>query len=114
MINPNITYTWSIVNLERYVTNGIVYTAHWAVNAVLPSSEENSEDIYVGSYGSTGLEPPSEGDEFIPYEDLTPEIVINWVKEKLGEEQISSIEASLASQIDEKINPGKMFGLPWS
>lgn len=114
MTNSNITYTWSIVNLERFVTSGVVYTVHWAVNAILPHSGEDSEDVHARSYGSIGLEAPSEVDEFIPYEELTPEIIITWVKNKLGEEQTSLIEASLASQIDEKINPVRTLGLPWN
>jgi hypothetical protein len=42
-----------------------------------------NDGTYASSaYGSIGLEQP-EGD-IIPYADLTPEIVIGWVQDKLG------------------------------
>jgi hypothetical protein len=46
--------------------------------------------IPLAAYGSVGLEAP-EGN-VIPYADLTPEIVIGWVQEKLGgEEKVAEI-----------------------
>lgn len=96
--------TWNIVNLERELSDGYVYTAHWTANA--EDGEHSS-----GVYGSIGLERPET--ELIPYEELTKEIVIEWVKEKLGEEQVESIESSLKSQIDEKKSPVRSSGIPW-
>ena len=98
--------TWSIANLERHTTDGIVYTAHWTVSAT-------DGDYSAGAYGSIGLEAPAEGDAIIPYEELTPEVVIGWVKEKLGEDQVSSTEAALATQIAEQLAPTKASGTPW-
>jgi hypothetical protein len=49
----------------------------------------------------------------IPFADLTPEIVIGWVQDKLGEEQVESISAALQGQIDEQRAPSKASGLPW-
>ncbi len=54
---------------------------------------------------------------FIPYEDLTEEIVVGWIKGVLGEEGVSSIEASIQGQIDSQINPPQVpvnTPLPWS
>jgi hypothetical protein len=51
----------------------------------------------------------------IPYADLTPEIVIGWVQEKLGgEEKVTEIEAALQSQIDEQRTPTTAAGVPWA
>ena len=97
---------WSIANLERHTADGIVYTAHWTVSAT-------DGDYSAGAYGSIGLEAPAEGDTIIPYEELTPEVVIGWVKEKLGEDQVSSTEAALAAQIAEQLAPTKASGTPW-
>ena len=100
---------WSIANLERHAADGIVYTAHWTVNA---TSTENAE-ASAGAYGSIGLEAPAEGDTIIPYEELTEAVVVGWVKEKLGEDQVSSTEAALAAQIAEQLAPTKASGTPW-
>ena len=98
------TFTWAIANLERETADGFVYTAHYTVNAT------DGEAYSAGAYGSIGFERP---EELIPFDDLTPEIVINWVKEKLGEEQVEKVETALQSQIDEKRAPTKASGTPW-
>ena len=98
------TFTWAIANLERETTDGFVYTAHYTVNAT------DGEAYSAGAYGSIGFERP---EELIPFDDLTQEIVIEWVKEKLGEEQVEKVETALQSQIDEKRAPTKASGTPW-
>ena len=103
---PTITeYTWGVAQMERQTADGIVFTVHYTVAA--------SDGTYSSSaYGSIGLEQP-EGN-VIPYADLTPEIVIGWVQEKLGgEEKVEEIEAALQAQIDEQHAPSKASGLPW-
>ena len=98
------TTTWNIAQLERHTADGIVFTAHYTVDA-------NDGTYSAGAYGSIGLEAPE--DNIIPYADLTPEIVIGWVQDKLGEEQVESISAALQGQIDEQRAPSKASGLPW-
>ena len=96
--------TWDIVNLERETLDGYIYTVHWSLNI--------REDEYsTGSYGSIGLERP-EG-EMIPFEDVTKETVISWVQEKLGEEQVQSMQNALIAQIEEQKTPSKLSGVPW-
>jgi hypothetical protein len=51
-----------------------------------------------------------EGD-VIPYADLTPEIVIGWVQDKLV---VPAIEAALLSQLDEQAAPTTAAGVPWA
>jgi hypothetical protein len=95
------TYTWAIANLERHTADSIVYTVHWTLAA--------NDGTYASSaYGSIGLEQP-EGD-VIPYSDLTAEIVIGWVQDKLD---VPAIEAALQAQLDEQAAPTKAAGLPW-
>jgi hypothetical protein len=97
------TFTWAIANLERETADGFVYTAHYTVNA--------EDGIYsAGAYSSIGLERP---DTLIPFDDLTEGMVVGWVKEKLGDEKVTEIEAALQSQIDEKRAPSKASGMPW-
>jgi hypothetical protein len=97
------TTAWSIAQLERHTADGIVYTAHYTVDA-------NDGTYSAGAYGSLALEQP-DPDSVIPYASLTPEIVIGWVKDKLNVEEI---EAALQAQLDEKHAPTKAAGLPWA
>jgi len=99
------TLTWNIAQLERHVADGIVFTAHYTVDA-------NDGTYSSSAYGSIGLEQP-EGN-VIPYADLTPEIVIGWVQEKLGgEEKVDEIQAALQAQIDQQRTPTTAQGMPW-
>jgi hypothetical protein len=97
------TTVWNVAQLERHTADGIIFTAHYTVDA-------NDGTYSAGAYGSIGLEQP-DPDSVIPYADLTPEIVIGWVKDKLNVEEI---EAALQAQLDEKHAPTKAAGLPWA
>lgn len=92
--------------MERTLSDGIVYTIHYTVDAF--------DGTYrAGAYGSIGLEAPEE-DAAIPYADLTKEIVVGWLLDKLGDEQQASIEDALQAQIDEQKAPTKGTGTPWA
>jgi hypothetical protein len=100
------TTTWNIAQLERHTADGVVMTAHYTVDA-------NDGTYTAGAYGSIGLEQP-DPETMIPYADLTPEVVVGWVQEKLGgEEKVAEVEAALQAQLDEQHAPSKAQGLPW-
>ena len=97
-----IAIEWKIEQMDRQTSNGLVTTVHWRANA--------TEDSYSAtSYGSVGL---TAGQSLIPFADLTKEVVIGWVKDKLGEEQVTAIEESLAAQIEAQKEPVSASGLP--
>ena len=94
------TITWTISQLDRQTSDGLVTTAHYTVNAV-------DGDYSAGSYGTVGFE---RGDTFVAYESLTEAQVIAWVKDKL---EGADIEASLAAQIAAQKAPVTATGVPW-
>ena len=99
------TFTWAIANLERETSDGYVFTAHYTISA-------NDGTYSAGAYGSVGLERP---ESLIPFDDLTEEVVIDWVKEAIGgEEKVTEIDTALQAQLDEKHAPSKAAGVPWS
>jgi len=97
-------FSWDIANLERETSDGYVFTAHYTIDA-------NDGTYSAGAYGSIGLERP---ESLIPYSNLTKELVIGWVKDKLGTEQVEAIEAALQSQLNEQHAPSKASGIPWN
>jgi hypothetical protein len=102
---PVTTFEWAVAQIERHTADGIVFTVHYTVAA-------NDGTYSSSAYGSIGLEQP-EGD-VIPFAELTPEVVIGWVQDKLGgEEKVTEIQAALQAQIDEQRAPSKAQGLPW-
>ena len=91
---------WSIEQLNRELSDGLVTTAHWRCTAV-------DNDYSISTFGSVGFE---RGDTFIPYEQLTQEQVLDWVKVGLN---AAEIEAGLQSHIDGVKNPVSATGVPW-
>ena len=107
------TYTWSVTNLYTIPVSSsepdYVVTALYelvGVDGTYTSSISNSAQFEVSSEG-----------DFIPYADLTNEIVISWVKEQLGVDGVANLEASIQGQIDSQINPPvspENTPLPWN
>ena len=96
-----ITYNWNCrtvdVHPQEEGQTDVVYNVHWTVTGA-------DGDYSVTNIG-TQVVPLSEGGTFIPFEDLTNEVVVEWTKEAMGEEQVASIETSIAGQIEALINP---------
>lgn len=97
---------YNIRQLDRNTSDGGVTTAHWNVVA--------TEDKYSATaYGSVSFMPDPLNESFIPFENLTEEIVVQWIKNKLGEEYITSLEQNLTKQIEDQKAPKVVSGLPW-
>jgi len=109
---PTTTFTWSINTLERELSDGYVFVAHYSVNAVSSTLDPEGNPYSQGAYGSVGLERP-EGD-LVAFESLDQDTVIGWVKAKLGgDEKVAEIEAALQARLDEVMSPTKINGVPW-
>jgi hypothetical protein len=104
------TFAWNIAQLQRKLSDGAVYTAHWTVNAT--RTVEDGDDLIAGSYGSVGFGDP-DPDNFIEYDELTKEEVVQWVQDALGEEQVETIEVGLSIQLDNAETPTDASGIPW-
>jgi|TARA_R110002095_G_scaffold42508_2_gene38853 hypothetical protein len=96
-----IAYDWNCktvdVHPQEEGETDVVYNVHWIVTGV--------DGDYSANCIGTQVVPLSEGGTFIPFEDLTNDVVVDWTKEAMGEEQVTQIETSVASEIEGKINP---------
>jgi hypothetical protein len=92
-----------IIQLERNLPDGIVKIAHWTAH------ETTKDEFYASTYGSVTFDAP--GETIIPYEDLSEEEVISWIKSKID---LESIQQILNNEIEEKRNPKSAFGTPWT
>ena len=95
--------TWTIAQLERNADDNGVVTAHWRVSA------EDGE-YSASSYGTCSWTPEPTTEGFVPFEDLTEAMVIEWVKDSLD---VEAIEAGLTAQIEDQKAPKTEVGLPW-
>jgi len=93
--------TWTINNLERQTSDGLVTVVHWGATA--------SDGDYSASIVNT--QALERGDSFVSYDTLTEETVLGWLWEKVDKE---AVEAALEAQIEAQKAPVSANGLPWS
>jgi len=106
-------YTWTITNLYTQTIDGKEDYVVTAIYDVVGTDGTYSAEL-TSNVAQFSTEDVS---EFTPYADLTEAIVLDWVKESLGENGIISIEACIQGQIDSEINPPvspENTPLPWS
>jgi len=108
------TYTWNINTLDRELSDGVVYTVHWTLNASRPNPNVSGESYTAGAYGSEGYQADPSDPGFVSYDNLTPEICIGWVQDSLGSEGVASLESGLSANLDEQEDPTEAAGVPWA
>ena len=99
--------------MDRNLPLGEVYSVHWT--AIATRESDSGATLTASTYGSVGLpagDPESEN--FVPYDDLTPELVMQWTQEALGgNERVAEIQTALTLQLEEQVLPSKASGVPW-
>lgn len=108
-----ITYTWNFDPLTCYTHKDgyedVVLTVHWQLTAASGSTPDAYYSARnIGTQTFT-FDPDSE--TFIPFNELTKEIVQSWVTTAMGEEAVNQMMASLEAQIEDQITP-KIVNLP--
>lgn len=99
---------WKVLELERQSVDDLVTVVHWEATQ---SEETEDKKVYNSRvYGSINL---SRGEEFVPFDQLTEETVIGWVKASLGEAQLVEIDKGLKDLIDRQKVPPILKGVPW-
>lgn len=102
--------TWKVAQMKRDPLDGVVIEVTYIMNFKLQGETDRKVGIVV-------LVGDSSDPDFIPYDDLTEQIVLNWVQNELGSATITSInsqyETKLQQKINEKNNPNYLIGLPW-
>ena len=101
---------WNIVALDSTVDTGAINTSHW---------EASDYEVVDGvthrgrRYGSIGLDANVDAEGFIPWADVTEETAMAWTKVALGEEEVASIESSIADDIAKSKVPVTTSENPW-
>ena len=96
------TYTWTTTNL--YTIN-LATESDYVVTAIYDVTA--TDGTYSSSLlsNSTQFSVKQNDPDYIPYADLTNDIVIAWVQETIGVDGVTSITACLDGQIESQINP---------
>lgn len=93
---------WNCKTIDVYTHEhngheGVIYNVHWRVT-------KEDEEYIAQSYGTQILDTENI-ENFMPYDEVTSEIVEGWVKNAMGEEEVSNIESNLDQQIEDQKNP---------
>ena len=104
-----VSYLWNCTRVDVYPVENenpdVVYNVHWSLLGASNEDLMPSGQPYQASSVGTQMLDTSTITEFIPFEDLTNEIVTNWVITAMGPEAIESLELSIFNMIEEQVNP---------
>lgn len=108
----DLTYTWTInaMYVVQSPEPNYVVTVIWTL-----SGTDGEYSSQIG--GNTELAIEQDKPDYIPYNDLTEEIVIGWVQTSLGPTGIYNYEQNIVGQINSIINPPvspEQAPLPWA
>lgn len=105
-----LTYTWEITSLKTKTegenVNAVIQT-YWKK---IGTDEHGHTGEFEGATPFTAANVPPE--EFIPFEQLTEEIVLNWVKAVVVGDYEQHVNARIQAKIDEMHI--SQPGLPWN
>lgn len=87
-----MTTTWKIFDTKSETSNGLITKVFYGCTVRLG----NSVDRKVGQLELTG---DTTSKTFIPFSELTQDIVMKWVKDSIGTEQVSLIETTLQDNV---------------
>lgn len=107
------TYSWKFPQLQAYThkdgLENVVYNVQFYYKGECsPESGSYSYEIF----GAQEIAPYVSGSPFIPYEELTKEIVQGWVESSMGSEKIEQLRIGIDKQIANLINPPVTYLTP--
>lgn len=106
------TFTWIVKQLLTQTIDGeqdYVVIANYEVTGV--------DGEYSSSISDSARFSTANVDNFIPYDQLTNDIVVGWIKSVLGPDTVANYEESIQGQIYAQINPPvtpQNTPLPWN
>jgi hypothetical protein len=97
-----IAYEWKFESLDVFINYQTVTNAvesmHWQLSA------DDGLGHHASAVGETKT-GPVDLENFIPFEDLTEEIVQGWCEAAMGTVDVDGVKAMLAGQIDQAAAP---------
>jgi hypothetical protein len=102
------TYTWDCKTVDVYPeyesNSDVVYNVHFKLSAESDQQDDEGNNYKAVIYSTQQLSVDDIG-SFIPFADLTNEVVTNWTISALGEDEIEDYKENLDEQIENQINP---------
>lgn len=102
-----INYEWDCRTVDVYPQKdnyeNVVYNVHYRVTG------EDTETVYTSDIIGTQILHVDDLSGFKSFDELTNEDVVAWCKAAMGEDQVAAIETTIASNIEDQINPASIM-----
>ena len=102
------TYTWDCKTVDVYPEHDnesdVVYNVHWRLNAESDQQDAEGNDYTASVYGTHSVNA-DDITNFVPFADLTNDLVTSWVTTGMGEDEVDNLKSGLDNDIDGQINP---------
>ena len=96
-------YYWNIGNLTRHSSDGLVYNVEYTYETWASGSAVSKGGIVIVTRSSTE-------NDFVPFEDLTQDIVLGWIT---GSFDIPAMQTELSASLNELLTSQSIAGTPW-
>lgn len=108
-----LTYTWLVTslkvkNVSEQKQDAIVQT-YWKK---IGTDENGNQGTFSGATPFT-VDPSDDSGPFIPFEELSEEDVLNWIKSVVVGSYEEHVNGAIQKEIDDKINPTVEKNVPW-
>lgn len=110
-----IQYTWNILGLRTTKsgnTDNIIVQVDWQKTGT--DTVNNVSGTHQGSTTFSSDAAGSFGTDFVPFEQLTESMVIEWVKKTVEGAFETVMDRNINAQIKDQLNPVVNVELPWS
>lgn len=106
-----IMYTWAVTGMKvtkAGTLNNYVVQTYWTKTG----TDENGN---AGTFnGATPFAPDPTQSDFVPFDQLTEEIVLSWIQPVVTGTYEQHVDGVIAKQIADKIDPVTEQPLPWA
>ena len=107
-----ITYTWKVNSMKvknEGSLNDIVVQTYWEKTG---TDEQGNTGTFSGAtpFSAATVNP----DEFVPFDQLTQEIVLGWIQDVVVGQYEEHVNEQIEKQINNKKNPTEEKPLPWA
>ncbi len=107
-----INFEWDVSNCEVYPNkdglSDVVHKVNYILKGIDSSNQDDNDNNYFATVIGRVYLDTSDLSNFIPWSDLTSEIVQGWVENNMGSENVLELKNQVEAKINDKINPSSI------
>ena len=107
-----ITYTWEVTGIKTTTLGATSDVVVQTYQKKIGTDENGNQGTFSGATPFT-VDPSDDSGPFVPFEELTEEDVLNWIKSVVVGSYEEHVNGVIQKEIDDKINPTVEKNVPW-